>query len=35
MVVIEESFVLMTTNGVKIDNMISKRKKKKLTEKTQ
>ena len=28
MVVIGDSFVLMTTNGVKIDNMISKRKKK-------
>jgi len=28
MVIIGDSFVLMTTNGVKIDNMISKRKKK-------
>jgi SepF-like predicted cell division protein (DUF552 family) len=27
MVIIGDSFVLMTTNGVKIDNMISKRKK--------
>ena len=28
MVMIEDSYILMTTNGVKIDNMISKRKKK-------
>jgi len=27
MVIIGDSFVLMTTNGIKIDNMISKRKK--------
>jgi SepF-like predicted cell division protein (DUF552 family) len=27
MVIVGDSFVLMTTNGVKIDNMISKRKK--------
>ena len=28
MVIIGESFILMTTNGVRIDNLISKRKKK-------
>jgi SepF-like predicted cell division protein (DUF552 family) len=28
MIIIGDSFVLMTTNGVKIDNLISKRKKK-------
>jgi len=28
MVIIGDSFILMTTNGVKIDNLISKRKKK-------
>lgn len=28
MVIIADSYVLLTTNGVKIDNMISKRKKK-------